>query len=162
MVPRQMRDTLSPVEPRFTYCIFPPATIRKWKSSDWMNSISGSALAALRDRYPGRFANDQLRLHHNFFGKLLVRIRNHIQQHLGAFASHLAQRLPYCSKTGLVIGGAHDVVEADDRNIFGHAQAGIVNRTDNTDGRDVVEAKDGSEVARARKKIAHRFITHSR
>src|SRR5277367_7120469 len=148
MVPRQMRDTFSPVEPRFTYCIFPPATIQKWKSSDWMNSISGPALAALRDRNPGRFANDQLRLHHNFFRELLVRIRNHIQQYLSPFTSHFAQRLPNCSKAGLVIGGAHDVVEADDRNIFGHTQAGIVNRANDPDRRDVVEAKDGREVAR--------------
>lgn len=46
---------------------------------------------------------------------------------------------------GNVIGGGLDIVVADDGDVFGDAESGVVEGADDAHGGDVVEADDGGE-----------------
>ena len=71
----------------------------------------------------------------------------------GDFA-HAAERLADGGEAGDVVGGGGDVVEADDGDVVGAAEAGVGDGADGTDGGDVVEAEDGGEVAGAGEEVA--------
>src|ERR1700744_5827887 len=81
-----------------------------------------AAFTALRNSGNScRLADDQFWLHDDLFRILLVGLRDHIEQDLRALSSHLTQRLANGSEARLVVGSAHDVVKADDRDIFRYA-----------------------------------------
>ena len=48
-------------------------------------------------------------------------------------------------RAGNLIGGGLDVVEAEDGDVAGNAEAGLVEGADAAHGGDVVEAEDGGE-----------------
>ena len=61
-----------------------------------------------------------------------------------------------------LVGGRGDVVEADDGDVFGAAEAGVRDGADGADGGDVVEAEDGGEVAGAGEEVAYDGIAEFR
>ena len=68
------------------------------------------------------------------------------QQRTGGEGAHVLQRLPDGRQTGNDVGGGLNVVEAEDRDVFGDFETSIVKRADAADGGDVVEAEQGGEV----------------
>ncbi len=65
---------------------------------------------------------------------------------LGGKGAHGAQRLADGGEGGILEGGGLDVVEADDGDILGDAEAGFAEGADGADGGDVVEGEEGGEV----------------
>ena len=69
-------------------------------------------------------------------------------RHLRSALAHFKERLADGGERRRVIGRGLDVVEADHRDVFGHAEAGVFQGANGANGGDVVEAEDRSEVAR--------------
>ena len=63
----------------------------------------------------------------------------------GGEGAHGFERLADGGEAGDVEGGGFDVVVAEDGDVFGDAEAGVVEGADGADGGDVVEAEDGGE-----------------
>src|SRR5437868_3829482 len=63
------------------------------------------------------------------------------ENHLSGSLSHVPEGLLDRRQATNLIGGALDVVEAEDRNVFGHTQAELVQGTDCAHRADVVKGK---------------------
>ncbi len=71
----------------------------------------------------GCLADDQFGLDHGLTSvRIRLRTADAAQQSLGGDPSHFAQRLAHSGQRGILVGGALNIVEADDGNIVGHAQ----------------------------------------
>lgn len=79
---------------------------------------------------------------------------NAFYEQLRGHLTHSAQWLADGGQAWRVIGGAGDIVEADDGDILRAAQTGIDDGTNGADGGDIVETKDRSEVAARGQEIA--------
>ena len=65
-----------------------------------------------------------------------------LEKNLGGGASHFAQGLAHRSQAGLLVGGALNVVEADNGNIFGDAASRLAQRTNRSHSGDIVEGEE--------------------
>ena len=87
-------------------------------------------------------SDNQLRLEGIAGIGLRTRAGDAAEEDLGGGASHFAQRLADGSESGVLIGGALNVVETDDGDIFGHAQAGFAESANGSHSGDVVEGEE--------------------
>ena len=62
-----------------------------------------------------------------------------LQKGLSGNLGHLPPRLPNRCQARILVCGAIYIVKADDGNIFGHAKAGLTQRTHSADGREIVD-----------------------
>src|ERR1700733_1343859 len=69
-------------------------------------------------RWPGRFADDQLRLHCDLWKTIAVCAPELLEQRPDRQCSHLVKRLANRGETRGLEGGLFDIVEAHHRNIL--------------------------------------------
>ena len=75
--------------------------------------------------------------------------RQFLQEHPGGGAAHLLKRLPDGGEAWNLIGRGLDVVKAEDGDIGGNAESGLVQCADAAHGGYVVEAENSSEALSA-------------
>jgi hypothetical protein len=72
------------------------------------------------------------------------------------------KRLAHGGEPRVEVLGDDDVVEADDGDVAGAGEAGVLNGADGANGGGVVEAEDGGEVVGAGEQIAYGRISELR
>src|SRR5882762_11962475 len=88
--------------------------------------------------------NDKLGLDGDL-GHVFTAALDEIDDRLRGDLPHLHEWLPDSGKSWIGVGGPGNVIEANNGNVFGNAQACFVERPDRADGRDVVVSKKRSE-----------------
>lgn len=86
-------------------------------------------------------ANDEVAMQFNRLAGC-VRIGQVVQQTGHGLLANLASRLTDCRERWCNVTGERDIVKTDDRDILWYAVAPILQRTDDTNGRLIVEAKE--------------------
>ena len=76
---------------------------------------------------------------------IATRFADTAQQGFCGGAPHFLEGLANGGKSGILIGGALDVIEADDRNVMGNAQSGLAESANRSHCRDVVESEERGE-----------------
>ena len=107
-----------------------------------------SPVALVRKLSPhgaGGFAHDEFRLDDVFLVEFEAGTVDAPEEDLGSGAAHLAQGLADGGQGRVLVGGALDIVKADDGNIFGDVQAGLAQGANGAHGGNVVEGKQGGE-----------------
>jgi len=67
------------------------------------------------------------------------------QEDFGSGPAHFAQGLANGGQGGILEGGALNVVESDDGDIFGNVASGLVQGADRAHGGNIVEGEQGGE-----------------
>ena len=112
-----------------------------------VRSLAGAAAGEGDGGGGGRLADDELGFDAEDAGHGLA--GEFEEERFGRGASHELERLADGGDARDVEGGGLDVVEADDGDVVGDAEAGVVEGADAAHGGDVVEAEDGGELALA-------------
>src|SRR5581483_10324122 len=90
-------------------------------------------------RLAGRLSDDQFGRNGHLRRVIPDPIRDSGEQPFCGDLAHAAKRLPHCGETRREVRRPLDVIETDDRDVFGNAQPRIPERPYRTDGRDIVE-----------------------
>ena len=89
----------------------------------------------------GCFPDNQL----GFDGVLVVEIGsgtvNALQQNLSGRPAHLAERLAHGRQARILVGSTLNVIESNDRHVFGHLQAGFTQGPNGAHGRNIVKGE---------------------
>ena len=89
----------------------------------------------------GCFPDDQLGFHDVLVVKIGSGAVDALQQNLSGGPAHFAERLAHGREARVLVGGALNVVEPDDGDVFGHLQAGLAQGTNGTHGRNIVKGE---------------------
>src|ERR1700722_2893232 len=68
-----------------------------------------------------------------------------VDHYTGSDLAHLLQGLPHGREWRIDIGGALNIIEAYDRHVVGHTQAGFLESAYGTNGRNIVVGKQRGE-----------------
>ena len=106
------------------------------------------------DGSAGRFADYEFGFEDDGFGVGFGGGLDALEEGLDCDLAHAAEGLADGGEARDMVGGAGDVVEADDGDVVGAAEACVGDGADGADGGDVVETEDGGEVAGTGEEIA--------